>query len=159
MAHTHSTDAMHTNHDMPNGSVQDDKINLRAIFGFGIGLVIVTVVVEAAMVVMFRMEVSAVDASNPPRVFPLTVLPDDRRPPGPRLQEYGQSRQDLKNLRAAEDEVLNGYGWVDRNKNIVRIPVADAMKLTLQRGLPARQQTAPDASATQAPQGLPGKIK
>ena len=43
-------------------------------------------------------------------------------------------------MRAAEDEILKGYRWVDRNNNIVRIPVADAMKLTLQRGLPSRQQ-------------------
>ena len=42
--------------------------------------------------------------------------------------------------------MLNGYRWVDRNKNIVRIPVADAMKLTLQRGLPARQQAAAGGS-------------
>ena len=159
MAQTHSTDAMHTNHETPSGNVQDDKINLRAIFGFGAGLAIVTIVVEVAMVVMFRMEVSAVDASNPPKVFPLAVLPDERRPPEPRLQEYGQSRQDLRNFRAAEDDMLNGYSWVDRNRNIVRIPVADAMKLTLQRGLPVRQQTAPDAPATQAPQGTQGKTK
>ena len=153
MAHTHSTDAPHASRETPS-NVQEDQINLRAIFNFGIGLAIVTVVIEIAMVVMFRMEVSAVDASNPPRTFPLAVVPDDRRPPEPRLQEYGQSRQDLRELRAAEDDMLNGYGWVDRNKNIVRIPVADAMKLTLQRGLPARQQTAPDAPATtQATQG------
>ena len=152
MAHTHSTDALHASRETPS-TVQEDQINLRAIFNFGIGLAIVTVVIEIAMVVMFRMEVSAVDASNPPRTFPLAVVPDDRRPPEPRLQEYGQSRQDSRDLRAAEDDMLNGYAWVDRNKDIVRIPVADAMKLTLQRGLPARQQTAPDAPATQATQG------
>ena len=159
MAHTHSTDATHTTHETPSGNVQDDNINLRAIFSFGIGLAIVTVVVEVAMVVMFRMEVSAVDASNPPAVFPLAVLPDERRPPEPRLQEYGQSRQDLRNFRAAEDDMLNGYSWVDRNRNIVRIPIADAMKLTLQRRLPARQQTAPDAPAPQSPQASQGQTK
>lgn len=150
MAHTNSTDALH---GTPVSNVQEDKINLRGIFGFAGGLAIVIVVVEIAMVVWFRMGVNAVDASNPPKVFPLAALPDERRPPEPRLQEYGQSREDLKNLRAAEDDILNGYRWVDRNKNIVRIPVADAMKLTLQRGLPARQQAAADAPATQSTQG------
>src|SRR6476620_383566 len=145
----HSTDALHA---APVGNVQEDKIDLRGIFGFAIGLAIVIVVVEFAMVVMFRMEVSAVDASNPPKVFPPATQSDDRRPPEPRLQEYGQSREDLRALRAAEDEVLNGYRWVDRNKNIVRIPVADAMKLTLQRGLPSRQQAPAAAAPTQATQ-------
>jgi|KBSMisStandDraft_5_1062788.scaffolds.fasta_scaffold1147520_2 hypothetical protein len=153
MAQTHSTDALHASHGTPVSNVQEDKIDLRAIFGFAFGLAIVIVVVEIAMVVWFRMGVSAIDASNPPKVFPLAALPDDRRPPEPRLQEYGQSREDLKNLRAAEDDVLNGYRWVDRNRNIVRIPVADAMKLTLQRGLPAREQAATAASATQGTQG------
>ena len=133
-------------------NVQEDKINLRGIFGFAGGLAIVIVVVEIAMVAWFRMGVSWVDSSNPPKVFPLAALPDERQPPEPRLQEFGQSRADLKSLRAAEDDILNGYRWVDRNKNIVRIPVADAMKLTLQRGLPARKQAAAGAPATQGTQ-------
>lgn len=149
MADRHSTDALH---GAPVSSVQEDKIDLRGIFGFAIGLAVVMIVVEIAMVVWFRMGVGAVDASNPPKVFPLAAEPDDRRPPEPRLQEFGQPREDLRNLRAAEDADLTGYKWVDRNRNIVRIPVADAMKLTLQRGLPARSQAA-DAPATQNTQG------
>ena len=152
MADTHSTDALHASHGTPASGVQEDKIDLRGIFGFAIGLTVVIVFVEIAMLVWMRMGVNAIDASNPPKVFPLAALPDDRRPPEPRLQEFGQSRLDLKNLRAAEDDVLNGYRWVDRNKNIVRIPVADAMKLTLQRGLPAREQAAAGAPATQGTQ-------
>ena len=145
MADRHSTDALH---GAPVSSVQEDKIDLRGIFGFAIGLAVVMIVVEIAMVLWFNIGVGAVDASNPPKVFPLAAEPDDRRPPEPRLQEFGQSREDLKNLRAAEDADLTGYRWVDRNKNIVRIPVADAMRLTLQRGLPARSQAAA-APATQ----------
>src|SRR3954454_7590828 len=150
MADTHSTNALE---QAPVGTVQEDKIDLRAIFGFAIGLAIVIIVVDVAMVLWFNMGVRAIDASNPPKVFPLASLPDERRPPEPRLQEFGEPRQDLKNLRAAEDEILNGYSWVDRNRNIVRIPVADAMKLTLQRGLPAREQAATGTPATQSTQG------
>ena len=149
MADRHSTDALH---GAPISTVQEDKIDLRGIFGFAIGLAVVIVVVEIAMALWLRLGVNAIDASNPPRVFPLAAEPDDRRPPEPRLQEFRQSREDLKNLRAAEDADLTGYHWVDRNKNIVRIPVADAMRLTLQRGLPARSQAA-DAPATQNTQG------
>ena len=150
MADTHSTNALD---QAPVGTVQEDKIDLRAIFGFAIGLAVVIIVVDVAMVLWFNMGVRAIDASNPPKVFPLASLPDERRPPEPRLQEFGEPRQDLKNLRSAEDEILNGYSWVDRNRNIVRIPVADAMKLTLQRGLPAREQAATGTPATQSTQG------
>jgi hypothetical protein len=41
-------------------------------------------------------------------------------------------------MRADEDERLNNYGWVDEDAGIVRIPISEAMKLTLQRGLPTR---------------------
>jgi len=62
-------------------------------------------------------------------------------PPEPRLQT--DPRADLLSLRAAEDRVLNTYGWVDRNTGIVRIPIDEAMKLTVERGLPSRPAREP----------------
>jgi hypothetical protein len=41
-------------------------------------------------------------------------------------------------LYAAQNQRLNSYGWVDRSRGIVHIPIDQAMKLILQRGLPAR---------------------
>jgi len=156
MAHTHSSNATPGNADAPLSSVEPDYVDLKAVFGFGIGLAVVTFFVHILMVWMWNAEVAAVDASNPPRVFPIAVLQDEREPPEPRLQT--NPKQDLRDLRAAEDQVLNGYSWVDRNSNIVRIPVADAMRLTLQRGLPSRQPAsgaAPVAPATAATPGSP----
>jgi hypothetical protein len=71
--------------------------------------------------------------------YPLAVGQGDRLPPEPRLQ--ANPRQDLKELRDAEEARLKSYGWVDRNAGVVRIPIDEAMKLTLQRGLPARAAT------------------
>ena len=59
-------------------------------------------------------------------------------PPEPRLQT--NPREDLRELRAKEDELLGSYGWVDKNAGVVRIPIEDAMKLTVERGLPARTE-------------------
>ena len=53
-----------------------------------------------------------------------------------RLQAH--PRQDLKELREAEDALLKSYGWVDKNEGVIRIPIDEAMKLVLQRGLPSR---------------------
>ena len=36
----------------------------------------------------------------------------------------------LADLRAAEAEALNNIGWVDQGKGVVRLPIAEAMKLT-----------------------------
>jgi len=54
--------------------------------------------------------------------------------PQPRLQ--AQSGADLQKLRAAEDERLNSYGWINRRTGIAHIPIDRAMQMTLERGLP-----------------------
>jgi hypothetical protein len=47
--------------------------------------------------------------------------------PAPVLQQ--SEGADMQALRHKEHELLNTYGWVDPKKNIVRIPVAEAMRL------------------------------
>jgi hypothetical protein len=58
--------------------------------------------------------------------------------PGPRLQTAPEV--DLATFRAREDEELNNYAWIDRRAGVVRIPIALAMNLIAQRGLPYRGQ-------------------
>ena len=69
---------------------------------------------------------------------PLAADQQTRLPPEPRLQT--NPREDLRLLREQEDAILKSYGWVDRPAGVVRIPIEEAMKLTVQRGLPARQE-------------------
>ncbi|MFH1568049.1 MAG: hypothetical protein ABIL09_08630 [Gemmatimonadota bacterium] len=54
----------------------------------------------------------------------------------PRLQ-IDPPRQKLE-LRAVEDHVLTTYDWVDRERGLVRIPVARAIEVLADRGLPVR---------------------
>jgi hypothetical protein len=79
---------------------------------------------------------NAREANQPQPEYPLAVEQDKRLPPEPRLQT--NPREDLRELRAGEDETLSTYGWVDKNAGVVRIPIDEAMKLVIQRGLPAR---------------------
>jgi len=58
-----------------------------------------------------------------------------KQPPEPRLQSH--PAHDMRDMRAAEDTLLHQYAWIDPDKGIVRIPVARAMDLIAQRGLPA----------------------
>lgn len=48
--------------------------------------------------------------------------------------------QDIRTLRQTEDFTLSSYGWVDQKTGVVRIPIARAMELVAERGLPARQE-------------------
>jgi hypothetical protein len=64
--------------------------------------------------------------------------------PTPRLQE-DDGNQEIADLHAKEDLLLNNYSWVDKSKGTVRIPIEQAMMLIAQTGLPvaADQESAP----------------
>lgn len=57
--------------------------------------------------------------------------------PQPRLQT--QPFKDLYLLRQSENERLGSYAWIAKDQGTVRIPIDEAMRLVLQRGLPVRQ--------------------
>ncbi len=66
----------------------------------------------------------------------LQSAPIPTLPPEPQLEAV--PGQQMQNLRAAEEKLLNSYGWVDKNAGITHIPIDRAMDLILQRGLPSR---------------------
>ena len=116
---------------------EESDANIIAVFGFGLGLVVVAGVVLLLIFVLFRyFEVR--EAARVPPAYPLAVSRESALPPEPRLQI--NPREDLADLRAKEDALLTSYGWVDKNAGVVRIPIDVAMKLTLERGLPAREE-------------------
>jgi hypothetical protein len=55
--------------------------------------------------------------------------------PTPRLQ-MDDGDQDVVDLHAREDLLLDHYTWIDRQQGTVRIPIGRAMELIAQRGLP-----------------------
>jgi hypothetical protein len=140
--------SQHHDADVDNPAVhhEESDVNVRAIFRFAIGLVVVAVVVHIGVYFMFEFLASREAKASAVRAFPLSVGQENRVPPEPRLQ--ANPRQDLRDLRAAEEQILNSYRWVDRNGGVVGIPVSEAIRLTLQRGLPAR----PAAQGPQTPQ-------
>jgi hypothetical protein len=109
--------------------------HLGGIVLFAVGLFVTVLVVSLLMWMLFVF-LTGREADRSVRQYPLGAGQESREPTGPRLQT--NPREDLRRLRAAEDAVLSSYGWVDRNQGIAHIPIGDAMKLTLQRGLPVR---------------------
>jgi hypothetical protein len=108
--------------------------NLKTLMLFGVGLAALTVAVLLVMWLMFRaFGTIAIRRDTPP-----SPLADTRQPPpGPRLQVA--PAQDLNQLRAREDALLNHYTWIDKETGVVRIPIDRAMELLAQRGLPVRK--------------------
>jgi hypothetical protein len=58
-----------------------------------------------------------------------------QRFPTPRLQ-IDDGDQDIAEMHAREDLLLNYYSWVDRSSGKVRIPIALAMQIIAKNGLP-----------------------
>jgi hypothetical protein len=75
-----------------------------------------------------------------------------QRFPTPRLQT-DDGNQEIAEMHAREDLLLGYYSWVDRSSGKVRIPIARAMQLIAQHGLPvaAEEQTEPLMAGDKAP--------
>jgi hypothetical protein len=58
-----------------------------------------------------------------------------QRFPTPRLQT-DDGNQEIAEMHAREDLLLNYYSWVDRSSGKVRIPIARAMQIIAKNGLP-----------------------
>jgi hypothetical protein len=124
------------NHDDPEVRHEDSDVNARAVLGFGAGLFIAAVLIHFMVWILFQY-FSSREAAHVAPEYPLAAGQATRVPPEPRLQT--NPREDLRALRAREDGILHSYGWVDKPAGIVRIPIDEAIRLTVQRGLPVRQ--------------------
>jgi hypothetical protein len=91
-----------------------------------LGLIAMAVLV---LRIVFQTAASDVDRS-PTVAMPASVLQTD-------------PAQDLARLRAREDQALNTYYWADRQNGIVHIPIDQAMKQIVARGLDGFPQGTP----------------
>ena len=129
---------MHDEH--PDVQHESTDVDVRAILLSAAGLAAITVVSGLVVWLLFIVLTRTTDRASAVRNYPLAASQDNRLPPEPRLQT--DPRQDLRDLRDQEDAALTGYRWVDRNAGVVRIPIEQAMKLTIERGLPTRRPAA-----------------
>src|SRR5262245_343478 len=89
---------------------EESDVNIRGILMFAAGLFFVAVAIHIVVWGIFRY-FEAREAHQPPVTYPLALDRERQLPPEPRLQT--NPREDLRELRAAEDATLTTYGWVD----------------------------------------------
>jgi hypothetical protein len=66
-----------------------------------------------------------------------------QRFPTPRLQT-DDGNEEIAEMHAREDLLLDYYSWVDRSTGKVRIPISRAMQLIAQHGLPVADEEHPE---------------
>ena len=132
-------------HDAPPpGATHETKdVNALAIGIFGVSLAALCILTIILLIGLFRFFDKQEVAGHAPAEAPAAAMPGLL--PQPKLQEH--EREDLNQMRAREDQILGSYGWVDKDKGAVRIPIDRAMELLAQRNLPYRQGAAPNSAA------------
>ncbi len=116
----------------PASGPENSDANVRDVIFSGLGLAIATFVICLLMLGLFRYLAGSREST------PANPLAGSQIPPEPRLEV--QPWEQLKQLRAHEDQVLNSYGWVDKDKGIVHIPIDRAIDIVAQQGLPTRKE-------------------
>ncbi len=120
----------------------DDDVKGRPFVWFTVGFVIFTIV--SFLFVYWSYDVlSDYHARNQP-VAPTRVQTGEAVPPAPQLQNDPVA--DMVAMDAAQNAVLDSYGWIDEEHGVVRIPVDKAAALILERS---------EEDVTTVPEGEP----
>ena len=160
--HREPTIASHA-HGNPEVAHEESDINVRALLMSAVVLTVVTIVSHLIIYFGFgwlERSAAANEAPVSPLARPATQMPatttaspvfNERSDTGgPQLltNEY----MALEKHRTDETRRLQGYGWVNEGAGVAHIPIDEAKKLLVQRGLPVRADApAPPGLGTHLP--------
>jgi hypothetical protein len=151
--HTNNTSTDSQSHSAGVGH-EVSALKIGPVVWFMIGLSVATVMVFLLMTGLFDAFANRAGKSED-RPSPLAGE-RQKLPPEPRLQlapttaeqlekklppniKEDHPLQELKRVRAEEDAKLNSYGWVDEKSGVVHIPIDDAKRLLLEKGIATRK--------------------
>lgn len=139
----------HGNLDNPDTVHEESDINVRAILWFVAVLTVIVLAVDLAMWGLFRV-FADMEAKNDPSVTPLAApAGQPLGPPGLQTTPW----TDLTRFRAEQNAYLHGYGWVDEQAGVARVPIEKAKALLLKQGLPVGPEPADALEGTHVAAG------
>ncbi len=125
----------------PGSTYEHTDAHVWIIAKFMFWLLVTAVVTHFGLGFMYQMMIEQADRRDEGAIrYPLAAGQENRLPPLPRLQQSPEN--EIYEVRLSEQQLLNSYGWQNRQMGTVRIPIAEAMRLTVERGLPSRPQEA-----------------
>jgi len=133
----------------------DREIQYRQLIWMGVGLLVMALISGVVVFFLLKGFINWRDRSEGP---PPVVSAPPADVPGPKL--LARPDRELTNLRAAEKEQLESYGWVDQKSGVAHIPIARALELAAKKGsLPdVGSGTAPAAAAPPTPAASPAAV-
>jgi hypothetical protein len=152
MAHEHPTPHASADDEYvaaPGSSYERTDAHTQPIGKFLVWLVVIAVAIHFGLAGAYQWLISqGISQEAQERRYPMAG--ERRLPPAPRLQQVPQNERML--FQRDERLHLESYGWENKNAGTVHIPIAEAMRLTVERGLPAR---APEAGGAVVPGMMP----
>ena len=127
-------------HDGPGGYEKTDA-HAGATVRAGLTILGVMFLTALVLVPMYRFLGRRERAEQKPAATVLKAEPGVVPPAFPRLVTSEPAV--LAEFRAQEDAFLAGWGWVEKDKGIARMPIGEAMKIVAARGLPKFPPPAP----------------
>ena len=156
---SHNASAGGPRHHTPEEMLNDDvahehsDLNITALVWSIVvmfGVVVGTAGLMALLFSFLESEAKSRDPQLSPLAMPSTTMPKTTTAspffggaPEPKLMTGEPVR--LKEVRTGEQETLHSYGWVDEKAGVVHIPIDEAKRLTLERGLDVRPDPLTDA--------------
>lgn len=130
----------HSHHPSSGGSPESVRagheltdVKIAPLLQFGIMLAVVAAVTMWAMMKLHVGMDEFIDQRSPP-AHPMQV--GGASAPGPQLQ--ANELADYRRYAAEQAARVSQYAWIDRQADVVRVPVDAAMEMVLQEGLPHR---------------------
>ena len=145
----------------PDITHEISDVNTRGILWFVLflaGLIVISLFLLRGMYNLFESWARAAEGERPV----MARSPEERLPPEPRLQaapgyrvegeslELKEPQAELKVVRQKWKEELEGYGIVDPDQKIARIPIDEAIKTVAREGI---KPVAPQSGNQQQQQG------
>lgn len=130
-------------------------VNIRAMAWLGAAIVVTAVVLHVALYFLYAgFRAGAVESGRVSKAEEPALKQASAQP---RLQV--DPITDINQLKADENKKLTSYGWVNREKGVVRIPIEQAMKLLADRGFATAHTQDQSVYGTQRTQLAPAKKK
>ncbi len=123
----------------PGSNYEHTDADVRSIVRFGVWLVAVAVVTHLLLAGGFE-GLKFWRTERGEARYPLAAGQQQPKPPAPLLQQ--NPANEMATFRSQDEGALHSYGWVDKANGKVHIPIEEAIRLTLERGLPSRPQDA-----------------
>ena len=136
----------------PETHHEKSDVDVRALIWFVVIFIAFAIVTHIGLWLMFKFFANIARGTTNSPLSSVSRPADSAVPPEPRLQPFrtvdrgveasptvSTPAVDMAHMREDQEKALKELGWVDRQKGIVRIPIEDAKRLVVQRGLPVVQ--------------------